>query len=399
MAQADGNEALVETAGLQAGEHSGLVLEDRGGRNPQFLHAVLCQLGLPRYPTLAKVFERSSGRASLSLQAGRTFDGKKWVDQPLPSGTRPRLALINVCSEAVRTRCAEVDVGRSVREFLRRINIDGGGDSMARFKRQMLALSCCHMTIGMNTPKGPAQIDAKPIEGFQAWYTDEDGQETLWPGSIRLTPKFFESLIEHAVPLESHAIAQLQNSALALDVYSWLAHRLWRVQEPKGVMLSWRALKEQFGQEYRELGNFKVKFHAALVKAVDAYKDARIEAEREGIRLLPSPPPVKRTIAMRRRAAGEGGAEADAGASAAVAVLPAIEVPLSRAPGKRPVVATELVSAAALEQVPRFAPGWDKYALAERYKDWVMELGVMPDRADAAFLGWVKKFTKGRPPS
>ena len=63
-------------------------------------------LGLPRNPTPSRTFERTSGRASLSLQAGRTFDGMKWNDQPLPSGTRPRLVLINLCSEAVRTQVA-----------------------------------------------------------------------------------------------------------------------------------------------------------------------------------------------------------------------------------------------------------------------------------------------------
>jgi hypothetical protein len=67
-----------------------VVLAEAGGGDPQFLHAVLCQLGLPRNPTSSRTFERTSGRASLSLQAGRTFDGKKWNDEPLPSGTRPR---------------------------------------------------------------------------------------------------------------------------------------------------------------------------------------------------------------------------------------------------------------------------------------------------------------------
>ena len=179
----------------------GMVLSTDGRGDPQFLHAVLCQLGLPRNPTPSKTFERKSGRAHLSLQAGRTFNGLKFVDQPLPSGTRPRLVLINLCSEAVRTRDRTVNIGGSVREFLRRLNIDPGGKSMAQFRKQMLALSCCRMTLGMMTANGPAQVNAEPIEGFQAWHTDEDGQQTLWPGYIRLTEKFFESLMEHAVPL------------------------------------------------------------------------------------------------------------------------------------------------------------------------------------------------------
>lgn len=178
------------------------VLSNGVSADPQFLHAVLCQLGLPRNPTTSQTFVRTSGRASLSLQAGRAFDGMKWVPQPLPSGTRPRLVLINLCSEAVRTRSPTVDIGGSVRKFLRRLNIDAGGKNMAQFRKQMLALSSCHMTLAMATAKGTTQVDAKPIDAFQAWLTQEDGQQTLWPGYIRLTEKFFESLMEHAVPLQ-----------------------------------------------------------------------------------------------------------------------------------------------------------------------------------------------------
>ena len=259
-----------------------MVLSADGRGDPQFLHAVLCQLGLPRNPTPSKTFERRSGRAHLSLQAGRTFDGMKFVDQPLPSGTRPRLVLINLCSEAVRTRDRVVNIGGSVREFLRRLNIDPGGESMAQFRKQMLALSCCHMTLAMMTANGPAQVDAKPIDAFQAWHTNEDGQQTLWPGYIRLTDKFFESLMEHAVPLETEAIGRLQNSAFALDVYSWLAHRLWRVNDPCGVVVSWTALKEQFGQEYADTKDFRRRFlgraeerHGRLQGRADRNREGR----------------------------------------------------------------------------------------------------------------------------
>jgi hypothetical protein len=44
------------------------------------------------------------------------------------------------------------------------------------------------------------------------------------------------------------------------------------------------------------------------------------------------------------------------------------------------------------------APGWDKHFLVATYKKWVAGLGEMPRNADAAFLGWVKKFTKGKRP-
>ena len=74
-------------------------------------------------------------------------------------------------------------------------------------------------------------------------------QHTLWPGTIELSERFFNTLSEHAVPLDYRALAALRHSSLALDTYTWLAHCLWRVARPQGVKVSWRNLRDQFGLE------------------------------------------------------------------------------------------------------------------------------------------------------
>ena len=365
------------------------ILSDVTPEDPQFLHALLCQLGLPRRPTQERVFERTSGKASLMVEAGRWFTGSTWEPQPLPYGTRPRLVLINICSEAVRTKSPVVDIGESVRAFLRRLGIDCGGQSMANFKRQMIALSCCRLQLGYVAAGRVGQIDSKPVSRFEAWLSDEDGQRGLWPGELELSQPFFESLMSHAVPLDGEAIGKLQHSALALDVYSWLAHRLCRVESNAGQVLSWAALKGQFGQEFAETKEFRRTFLEALKKAHEVYRDARLDVVRGGLRLLPSPPPCRK--------------------ERSVVALPApaktIEPrpkPVAKAKEegaeKPPVRVDALVSSRAMEQVSEIAPGWDKYYLEAAYKDWVLGLGEMPRNADAAFLGWVRKFTKGKAP-
>lgn len=117
----------------------------------------------------------------------------------------------------------------------------------------------------------------------------------LWPGTMTLSREFFDSLLDHAVPLDPRAIAALKDSSLALDVYSWLAHRLCRVRKAEGVKLSWANLQAQFGQEYVCRKDFKKKFRAALLKVCAVYPDARVEDEIGGIRLRSSPAPVAKT--------------------------------------------------------------------------------------------------------
>jgi hypothetical protein len=263
-------------------------IQDTKPERPDYLHSVLCQVGLPRSETKSLTFERANGSASLLIEAGKLWNGSAWVQQPLPCGTRPRLALVHVSSEAVRSQSAVVDLGGSVREFLIRLGVDTGGREYATFAHQMRALSACRMSLGFGTET----IDAKPIERFNAW-TDADGERQLGsPGVIELTPKFFASLTEFAVPLDSRALAALKHSALALDVYTWLAHRLLRVKRVTGERVTWKNLRDQFGQEYADPKNFKRKMVATLRSVLAVYPDARIEPVLGGLILLPSKPPV-----------------------------------------------------------------------------------------------------------
>ena len=360
--------------------------DDTAADDPAFLHAVLCQVGLPRSPTPDRSFIRSSGTASLRIDAGQWFDGRGWAEMPLPSGTRPRLVLFHVCSEAIRSKSPVVEVEHSSSAFLKRLGIAKGGESMAHFKRQMLALAACRMQLGYQTASRVINLKCDPIEQFEAWLQhDDSGQRVMWPGVMTLSGKFFETLSEHAVPLDPHAIAGLQNSALALDTYTWLAHRLCRVRKDAGIVLPWRALKGQFGQEYRTEKDFKRELAGALKKALAVYPAARVEKVRGGLRLFPSAPPIKRLGVVVQMPAEPKAVAAITANSAATALPKPAHIP-----------AAPLISEDALARVREVAPGWDKYYLAARYTEW-MKGKAHPQKPDAAFLGWCKKFTKGKP--
>jgi hypothetical protein len=204
----------------------------------EFMHSVLCQVGLPRARTKERFFERSNGRASVAIEAGRLHKAGKWVEMPLPYGVKPRLALLHISSEAVRTRSGHIEIGESIREFLVTLGLSIDGRAYAEMKHQMENLAACRMLLGMSTPTKDVTIETKPIEHFEAWLHYDGQQRSMWPGCLELSPRFLETLLMHAVPLDPRAIHALQKSSLALDVYTWLAHRLCRVRTPQGVKLS-----------------------------------------------------------------------------------------------------------------------------------------------------------------
>ena len=272
--------------------------------NAVFMHTVLCQVGLPRRAVDGTSFERRSGGAALLIEAGKLWDGEKFVQQPVPYGAKPRLILAYLNTYAVRHRTREIDVGKSASAFLKMLGVQANGGkrgSYTEFKKQMTALAACKMTLGFNAGNTPTTRYAKPINEFQAWASNDGCQNRLWPKKIILSPEYFDALVtdRHAVPMDIRAFHALSGSALAMDIYAMLAERLHRIGS-RPVRLNWANLREQFGQEYAADANgkknFKTKFLKALVSVLAVYPKARISQVRGGIQLFSSPPPIPKLV-------------------------------------------------------------------------------------------------------
>lgn len=263
-----------------------------------FTHALLCQVGLPRSKVDGERFERTSGRASLLVSAGELWNGKAWERQPIPYGPMPRLVLAWISTHAVRHNTAEIPVGDSASEFLRMLGITkGGGKSGAytTFRKQVSALAACRLQIGHATATVAKTFNGQPIEQFDAWLTQEK-QRSLWPGQLTLSRSYYETLRESAVPLDNRALQALKGSALALDLYAMLAHRLHRI-EGKPLRLFWHQIKDQFGQEYQGANaakDFKRTFLIALRDVLAVYPQARVKQVDGGLLLQASQPPITR---------------------------------------------------------------------------------------------------------
>ncbi|XP_043488659.1 uncharacterized protein LOC122515402 [Polistes fuscatus] len=121
--------------------------------------------------------------------------------------------------------------------------------------------------------------------------TENIHQNSFWREIVRLDEGFYDSLIQHPLPLREVAIRQIANKSKAIDIYIWLAYRLHVLNEP--LSISWYSLKNQFGPEYKELRFFKKDIIAPLKVALAVYPEAHVSLdEKTGITLYPSPPPV-----------------------------------------------------------------------------------------------------------
>jgi hypothetical protein len=263
-----------------------------------FLHSILCQTGLPYRPTDKRVWIRDQGIASLLIEAGhaRHPDTGKWVELGLPHGERPRLILIYLSSEAVRTGEPTIDVGGSLTAFARSIGVDTNGPSIRRFKDQLARLAASTVRLGIVSDGRATQINTQIVSGIDLWLPKDADQRILWPSTVTLSAEYFASLQSHAVPLDPRAIASLAGSALALDCYAWLAQRLHRITPGKPTAIQWVTLQAQFGPDYGRARDFRRKFVQVLREVQLVYPAARLDVTDTGLVLHNSRPPISKPL-------------------------------------------------------------------------------------------------------
>ena len=144
-------------------------------------------------------------------------------------------------------------VADSMSAFMRALGLSvtgGAKGSVGRFKEQLNRLAAARLQLILDLGDHATTINPAPmIERLDVWFPADHRQRMLWPSEVVLSPGFFDSLKGHALPLDPRAVQALQHSARALDLYTWLAHRLPRVRGRNGDRVSWAALHAQFGPD------------------------------------------------------------------------------------------------------------------------------------------------------
>ena len=246
-----------------------------------------------------------SEKVKLMVEPGRrqviaADDTQSFEFVGVPFGSHARLILLYLQTEALRTGRREVELGGSMRSWLAKVGIPAGGMTGRSVRDQAERISRCKLTFDIATGARSSGLVQQTIVDKALFIETEDGsrQSRLSLETAKLSEGFFEQLQKHPVPLEEAAIKALSNNAPALDVYLWLAYRLHALKSDR--LVTWTALKAQFGTGFAKLYHFKNKFPGTLALAQAVYPQAKLTVTDEGVILQPSRPPVApRLVAVR----------------------------------------------------------------------------------------------------
>lgn len=270
-----------------------IMCEDDGGMGTVYTGFCLTSLPHRRLPDDMK-WRRSGHRIQLQIEPGDLRVNGEIKTFGVPFGSRARLLLIYLQSEAKRTSSPEVELGPSLHSWLSRMEITASGKSYRDTREQLYRIMACTLRFFWETDNGgDGNWKDSIVTGSSseiAFESDDGRQGKLWRDTLVLSRSFYAALEEHGVPIWEPAVRALSGKSLALDIYVWLAYRLHVLERVTSV--SWTALHAQFGASYKLVRQFRPDFQTALQYALAVYPEARVAITERGLDLHPSRPPI-----------------------------------------------------------------------------------------------------------
>lgn len=249
-------------------------------------------------------WSRKNGSLTLTIRPG--WDNKKKKTIGYPYGTLPRLLLFWLITEAVRTNSPRIELGKSLANFMEKLGLDssrGGKRSDAtRLREQMTRLFQSVISFEQSEDGRTAWLNMQVApKGMLWWDKKRPKQDMVWESWIQLGEDFFKAITEAPVPVDIRALKALKNSALALDLYSWVTYAAYQTQKTgQKRYVPWKLLHDQFGAEYGTIKNFSQKAWKTFIKVNMVYPALSINRIRGGIEVLPSKPAIMLEIKKQK---------------------------------------------------------------------------------------------------
>ena len=259
---------------------------------------LLSAISLPAKTPVKRYWQRTNGRDTLIIKAGEAplIENNKIVrdrfgepipeELKLPSGIIPRHIFCFLSYEWTLKKNKTFMLGNSFHDFLKKMNKSSGGKQYQIMKDQIRRLFYCSIGALKETDRGFKQKIPSPIiDNIKVFWSDMDDQEeSILPSSITISD-YLADILCRSLPLNHETIQSIGKNVLAYDLYCWLNYRHYSLSDK--FTISYEALHQQFGSDYKQLRDFKSRLQKAFNLISDSYiHNSKITEN--GILLVPS---------------------------------------------------------------------------------------------------------------
>lgn len=234
---------------------------------------------------------RTNGNLTLGIKAG--VNEKTGKSYGIPYGIIPRLILVWMVTEIIRTKSRRLELGNRLADFLLKLGLDpsrGGKCSdtrrvpqqMERLFNSIISFNASLKSEGRN---GYARDNIQVAPKAVFWWSDKDPEQAALFGSyIEVSEGFYNAVMKAAHPLDIRVLRHIKDSSLGIDLYTILNREAFRaMKDDKPYFLAWEWLHEQTGNEYKNLDNFR-RDALAQVKAILAVHPGLIITQQRACR-------------------------------------------------------------------------------------------------------------------
>ena len=167
--------------------------------DPIYTHPGLCLTVLPhREIPIGKVWERQTGYASLLVHPLQGHDGRM---RGVPFGAKARLILLYLMTEAVKTRSRQVELGRSMRAWLKAMGVAIGGNNYSTVADQADRIEHCLLSVQLSGHDGEFALRDSIIRGSFRPFEDRSTEH-----AVELSEGFFQTILRRPVPIAEGAV-------------------------------------------------------------------------------------------------------------------------------------------------------------------------------------------------
>jgi hypothetical protein len=163
-----------------------------------FSYTGFCLTGLPhkRLPD-EQPWEKRGHRVTMLVEPGRMQQTPRSPARlyGVPYGARARMILLYLQTQAIRTNSREVELGRSMRDWLNRMGLALGGETAKALREQAARISACSLKFFWESDdKNGFRRGGIVSAGLRFSTSDDTGQPSIWEDRVELDELFWDIL-------------------------------------------------------------------------------------------------------------------------------------------------------------------------------------------------------------
>ena len=138
------------------------------------------------------------------------------------------------------------------------------------------------------------------MDEWDLWFDARDpNQGSFIESYIKLTPQFFQHIVEAPIPIDLAVLRQLTKPR-SMDIYIWLTvKQFWLSKNNRdSYLFTWDMMAQSFATKAltssNDVAHFRTEIKKAITDVVSVWPECGIEADLEGVTVTKTSPSVEK---------------------------------------------------------------------------------------------------------